>query len=56
MLKRLAFEAESDMFAIKLSGGQMRKLCVAVALINSPKVCLNVLFYLGVAINSLMRV
>lgn len=41
MLKKLAFGAESSMYATKLSGGQMRKLCVAIALINSPKVCSN---------------
>ena len=42
MLDNLAFAAESNTLARKLSGGQMRKLCLAVALINSPKVCMNI--------------
>ena len=39
MLKLVGLEKQSATFSKDLSGGQQRKLCVAMAIIGDPKVC-----------------
>ena len=39
MLKLVGLEKQSATFSKNLSGGQQRKLCVAMAIIGDPKVC-----------------